>query len=146
MTISHQTDTLQTSREFSASPKVLKLVRDFTQETLQGWAIHPESIDAAKTIANELATNAIGQSPSAPIKMKIILKGGEVGVGVWDSTPGEPRLKVPAEMIHDNPDAEQLTEDGRGLFLVRALSRRVMVEPHRVGKTVWGVIGATPAT
>jgi anti-sigma regulatory factor (Ser/Thr protein kinase) len=116
--------------------------RVFIRHTLQRWGL-PDQIDAAELVASELVTNAVeatGVTTPNPgwaelekvplINVRVMAHGDGFSIQVWDAS-----VELPAQPAagpgHD-------AENGRGLFIVRALARQVgHFYPKGGGKVVW---------
>ena len=93
--------------------------------------IHPDHLDDLELVASELVGNsvryALTGSPDEAIDLCIVASPGTVRLEVADPGPGfEPEVSKPSD----------LSQGGRGLFLVAALSHRWGVD-RRAGTTVW---------
>jgi anti-sigma regulatory factor (Ser/Thr protein kinase) len=106
--------------------------------------------DTAGQITSELVTNAITASRAAappgteprPITLWISARDQELCIRVWDPDPTPPPLH--------QPPPDPLTEHGRGLLIVSALSHQWGSHPApNGGKYVWAglrtLTGDTPA-
>ncbi len=89
------------------------------------WEIHPDVVERATLVANELVSNAVVHTSSVE---RLTLSHDRTGmwIGVRDGSPVLPVV----------PEASDLL----GLRTVVALSRRWGVRPHPVGKTVWALL------
>jgi anti-sigma regulatory factor (Ser/Thr protein kinase) len=94
--------------------------------------------DTAQLITSELVTNAITASTSKappgteprPVTLRITARDGELCIRVWDPDPTPPP--------RDQPSPDPLTENGRGLIIVNALSHRWGWHPAaNGGKYTW---------
>jgi anti-sigma regulatory factor (Ser/Thr protein kinase) len=97
--------------------------------------------EAGEAIASELVTNAVAASREAApagieprdVVFRLTVRGGELCLRVWDPHPTPP---LPEPSLPDD-----LSEHGRGLFIVGALSERWGWYPGRDGgKHVWATI------
>ncbi|MYT73731.1 MULTISPECIES: ATP-binding protein [unclassified Streptomyces] len=105
-----------------------RLARRLTRSFLAGCT--DDTAADAELVVTELVTNATRASDSH-CRMSLRIDADELTVAVHDDGPGLPRLRPPS----------QSAESGRGITLVRALSRRWSVEPHpQGGKTVRAVL------
>jgi len=95
----------------------------------------------AQHITSELVTNAITASRAAappgteprPITLFITVRDRELCIRVWDASPTPPSLH--------QPPPGPLTEHGRGLLIVTALSRQWGTHPAPGGgKYVWATL------
>jgi PAS domain S-box-containing protein len=114
-------------------------------EALAG-PLEPDTVEELKLLATELVTNSCRHAAAVedPIRLELIVDEGVVRVAVTDSGPGfEP----------PEGEAAPTDENGRGLFIVDALSHRWGVD-LAAGTRVWAELdvpsatrtGRTPAT
>ena len=109
--------------------------RRFLTATLAEWQISGEPTDTACLLATELVTNAVLYA-STPIDLVVERWDSMLRVQVRDRAP---QLPIPRE----RRDALSLT--GRGLALVKELSKSWGVTPRVYGKSVWFELStATP--
>ncbi len=111
------------SRRFEAEPSSAAGVRKYVRDSLDHWRIRS---DEAVFLANELATNAIVHARSDFV-VEVSLYDSTCRIEVVDHDPTQPR-----ESVTNNS-----TPSGRGLSLVKALSRSWGVESRDEGKAVW---------
>ena len=102
--------------------------------------------DDAEAVTSELVTNAITASRAAappgteprPVTLWISARDQELCIRVWDPCPTPPPLH--------QPPPDPLTEHGRGLLIVTALSHQWGTHPApNGGKYVWATLKAAPA-
>lgn len=116
--------------------------RQFARAILLTWQVQQEAIETAELLVSELMTNAIRASCPTPrngsnaierIALTLRRPPGLLVIEVLDHNPNPPTL-------HDaGPDGES----GRGLMLVRALSKEWGHQyPPTGGKTVYAVLNA----
>jgi anti-sigma regulatory factor (Ser/Thr protein kinase) len=124
-----------------AVPTAPRQARAFVTLALRTWRVKDEHVDTAELLISELVTNAVKQTgrvegpPTAEPSETTALIGIRVRhipagivLAVWDNDP------TPPVMTHQTHD----TENGRGLFLVTALTRRwSYYYPQAGGKVVW---------
>lgn len=114
-------------REFPADPAAVRDARDFV-------AASPECVGVDHVVltlaVSELATNAVLHARTAFVVTVERLSDG-VRVSVTDGDPSLPRLR--------EVGPESIT--GRGLAIVRSLSRHLQIDEGRSGKTVWFELG-----
>jgi anti-sigma regulatory factor (Ser/Thr protein kinase) len=134
--------------EVSAIPSAARLGRDIVRGLLGDWRVDRTVIEDAELVAGELVANAIKATttaveaagaqhrPMPPVAIEVELDGDVVRIGVEDSSPAAP---VPQDATDD-------AENGRGLFLVEALSARWGVCFMVDGKTAWAELLLVPAT
>lgn len=131
-----------------ALPGAPKQARSFVVDALEQWHASPDAIEAAELIVSELATNAVrhtGRVDGLPepeptetvkvIRVRVGMVCGNVVIEVWDNSTEAPVLNS------DPLDAD--AEGGRGLFLVRELSKDWGYWfPKCGGKVVWASVGS----
>jgi anti-anti-sigma factor len=88
------------------------------------------NLEALTLGVSELATNAVLHAATAFVLTVERLPDG-VRVSVTDGDPSVPRLG----------DVDPTATTGRGLAIVRALSRRMQIDPSDPGKTIWFELG-----
>lgn len=106
--------------------------RRFVHERCEDWGCS-EVIDAAALIVSELVTNAILHA-GTPAELRAQWCNGVLRLEVMDNAEGKPphpRMAKPYD------------ENGRGLFLVDALSTAWGVESTDRGKVVWAEVTST---
>lgn len=105
-------------------PETVARARRLIRQTLEGWGL-ADLGDMAELLATELITNAIRYA-SRPIELRL-LRTRTLVCEVRDDDLYLPVLR----------QADDMDEDGRGLFLVSRLSRRWGVSRTTHGKVVW---------
>jgi len=112
------------------------------RDALAQWGLR-HLTDPAEAVASELVANAVtasaqaapGDAPPAPVTLRITVQPGELHISVWDPDP------VPPPRDH-RPGTWD--ENGRGLMIVKALSRRWDWDPTEDGgKYVWATLSLT---
>lgn len=131
----------------SAEPRIIGSIQlagiresvSYARSQVRGWlgSDHP-ALDDVVLAVSELVTNALRHSDARPydfIGLTVMDEGGVVRVQVRD-----PGSAFSGPYIRREPDAE----DGRGLLIVREVSRDWGVQEHGrgLGRTVWCVIPA----
>lgn len=131
----------------------------FVRCTLQGWLLG-DLVEDAELIVSELVTNAVAATGiTAPghtyadlhdlslIAVQVRVTGDSVFVEVWDDNSDEPTMcpddesDVPTTLTASDEDG--LAEGGRGLLIVRELSKGFGVTTlARNGKIVWAELDA----
>jgi anti-sigma regulatory factor (Ser/Thr protein kinase) len=97
---------------------------------LLGWCVHGTPADDAHIVLGELVTNALTHSMDV-FTLALGLYGDRILIEVWDSTDAPPKVTLP----------DDLSLNGRGMFLVDALSKEWGVRPEeKGGKTVWAEV------
>ncbi len=120
--------------DLGAVPTAPGCARAWTRQILWEWRLADLS-DTAEVIVSELTTNAVlaSRREGRPfIRLILTLDQGEVAILVRDYCPGTPQP--------GNAGADD--ENGRGLFLVQALSGRSGWYPAgdgAPGKVVWAI-------
>jgi serine phosphatase RsbU (regulator of sigma subunit)/anti-sigma regulatory factor (Ser/Thr protein kinase) len=106
-----------------------RLARAFLRETLRGWAVEEETLEAAELCVSELVTNAVIHTGTAaelttqldPEFLTVLVRDG--------GTSGSVQLSA-------DPD-DPLMISGRGLGLVDAVATAWAAEESADGTTVW---------
>ncbi|MEW1612882.1 MULTISPECIES: ATP-binding protein [unclassified Streptomyces] len=125
--------------------------RHRVQEAMRAWGEPAERIEAAALIVTELVTNAVQHTNTRRIRCRLLRSSDGVRICVWNRgraripapTPpgdsaGPPVAAAPAAAGPDGDDRlDCLTEDGRGLLLVDALSARWGTRVASAGRLVW---------
>ncbi|PNE36261.1 ATP-binding protein [Streptomyces noursei] len=113
----------------SGTPAGATSARQEIAEGIRAWAtsLEPELLDAAELVTSELITNAVRHAHDGPITAGVDLDGQALRIAVIDTSADIPEIALPDD------DAE----DGRGLFLVAALSDRYGFDPLPSGKCCW---------
>ncbi|MER8231843.1 ATP-binding protein [Streptomyces sp. NPDC094049] len=104
--------------------------RRILRATLRHWQC-AHVTDTAELLLTELVTNALQHGDGPSVAVRIHLRTRYLGVAVTDGSAAVPVPRRPG------PDAE----NGRGLFLVDALSTSWGVSPD--GGTTWFVLSLT---
>jgi anti-sigma regulatory factor (Ser/Thr protein kinase) len=121
---------------FTSTPRGARLARRLVSHRLDDWG-HPYTTPVNETltlITAELTANAVqhGHVPGRDFHLRLALTEGMVRVEVTDTrTENQPPTSPPV--------TDSLSESGRGLLLVAALSDDWGVTPRHAapGKTVW---------
>ena len=125
--------------QYAALPSAAGAARRETAHTLKEWGLL-ELIETAELVATELISNAVKatgivvEQPAytalhglQTIVLQLQLVQGLLQILVWDGDPRPPILR----------DAGPMSEGGRGLHLVAALSKRWGYYWAESGKVVW---------
>lgn len=98
---------------FAALLTAPAMARAHSRVVLYGWGLAAVA-DDAQTVVGELVANAVEAygDDDGIIRMCLLADGDVLTVEVWDQAPGLPLLK----------NGDGLSEDGRGLLLVDALT------------------------
>ena len=146
--------TLGRMLRLAALPTAPSLARAFVTHTTRNWPVSDDCRESLQLLVSELVTNAarhtgrvdgpptpLPTEPVAVVGLQIRLLGPAVRLEVWDNDP------MPAVRA----DLSLEAENGRGLFLVEALSRAWGSYTHQAGgKVVWCDVAregaAEPAT
>jgi hypothetical protein len=125
-----------------ALPGAASACRAFVRATLMVWGLNGDLADDVELVSNELVINSIaastgadgrpayrdGQMPLVGIGLRRNDASRTLRVEVWDTAEGKPELRR----------ADDLAESGRGLAIVRELSRDWGWYPDgRSGKFTW---------
>jgi anti-sigma regulatory factor (Ser/Thr protein kinase) len=138
------------------------MARAFTLTALAGWGL-PRAGDLAEDsalVVTELCTNVVqaaadcsggpdcaGWDGLSLLWVRLLWYGRALQVEVWDDLPpsaGDPVLREPAELPADL--TAELEEHGRGLLMVRDLSRQwgwARAQDGRA-KVVWSLLEPAP--
>jgi anti-sigma regulatory factor (Ser/Thr protein kinase) len=119
----------EASRQFPPERLAPAAARRFVVEALSRWGHDRATVDDARLIVSELATNAVVHA-CAPFTVVVRSQDECVHVAVKDPNPAAPTVRACAE-------AEI---SGRGLQLVGAVASAWGVEPAVDGKTVWAEV------
>ena len=89
--------------------------RDHARQVLSDWQLGHLASDAA-LLVTELMTNAVNASrrDGTPVCLRLLADSQQLIIEVWDRSPAQPELR----------EVACWDEDGRGLCVVRSLSRR----------------------
>lgn len=110
--------------------KWVGVLRRISRVKLRAWGL--ESItDEAELLVSELATNALRYGEGGQIEFRLVVTLQLVLIAVNDGSPHRPQLK----------SVDDVSEDGRGLFLVSAYAAAWGVSDD--GMTTWCTV-ATP--
>lgn len=97
---------------------------------LLGWRVRDSPADDAHIVLGELVTNALTHSMDV-FTLTLRLRGDQILIEVRDCADATPEVTLP----------DDLAVNGRGMFLVDALSKEWGVRPETGGgKTVWARI------
>lgn len=127
----------RTYLELGALLTAVPCARLHTRQLLWEWGLNTLT-EGSEAVVSELVTNAlettIRQQLESPIRLRLSSNGRQALIEVWDSDPTPPQ---PPELDpSDFPPA--MSESGRGLFLVAALSERWgCYTANHGGKVVW---------
>lgn len=107
--------------------------RTLVREALTRWGLD-QLLCTAELVVSEMVTNAV-QHGRGPIEVRL-LRASTLVCEVADSSPIWPSLQL--------TDPVALAENGRGVQLVKLLSRRWGTRPMPAGKIVWCELSITP--
>jgi anti-sigma regulatory factor (Ser/Thr protein kinase) len=129
---------LRDSLELGAQPGAVPSARLHARAILCEWKLAPAA-DTVELLVSELVTNAVQASASVigpaypPVFLRLSSDGHYVLIEVWDASNRPPVLA----------DVDLLSESGRGLHLVDALSVKwSWYFPDTGGKVVWSEVRA----
>ena len=101
--------------------------RSFLHSTCTDARMPPEVIDTALLLVSEVVTNAIAHGDGSPV-VDVDVQPDRLRVSVTDSAVGAPQVQP----------QDELSENGRGLFIVDSLAARWGVSPLvPTGKSIW---------
>jgi anti-sigma regulatory factor (Ser/Thr protein kinase) len=103
--------------------------RNIVAEEMTAAGCADETIDTARLLTSELATNAVRWSAgAATYRVNVRLDNGILRVGVTDDNPVPP-------VAHGAPAAD--SESGRGLWMLDLIATTWGVDRAKSGKCVW---------
>ncbi|WP_084219765.1 SpoIIE family protein phosphatase [Spirillospora albida] len=114
------------SWELPAEPAAVRRARGLVRARLAAWGLD-DLADTAALVVSELVTNAIAHA-GGRVRVRLV-RDGSLVCEVFDTADGRPRMRP--------DDAAAMAESGRGLHVVRRLSRRWGVRRTADGKVVW---------
>jgi anti-sigma regulatory factor (Ser/Thr protein kinase) len=126
------------SLELAALPTAVLCARLHAKHLAWEWGLTGVA-DTIELMVSELTTNSVqaiaGRDGQSAIRLRLLSDQTRVRIEVWDADPRPPAPKDPA--ADRMPDLE--AENGRGLFLMSALSARWDWTPTRepTGKVTW---------
>ncbi|MGA4849206.1 ATP-binding protein [Streptomyces sp. G5(2025)] len=113
-------------------PASARRARLFVSTALHAWGIG-ELTEVGVLVVAELINNAIDHTRCRVVRVQVTRPAdGVVRIGVADKCKDAP----------ETGDPDDDSEEGRGLFLVEALSRRWGYDRKRWGKVVWAELEA----
>jgi anti-sigma regulatory factor (Ser/Thr protein kinase) len=112
--------------ELPAELTAVRNARDMVRGAAAALALTEDGLDTANLIVSELVTNALLHG-AAPVRLRVRSSGPRLYIEVADGARYRPHRRV----------ARETDENGRGLELLQALSRRWGVRPQVTGKVVW---------
>jgi anti-sigma regulatory factor (Ser/Thr protein kinase) len=130
--IASQLSPRRTKLPLARTPASVRRAREHTVRVLRDWGAHDDTVDNARLVVSELATNALhhaGSRVGGSFTVGLEALGDVVEISVWDPDPTPPVEGVP----------EPTGTCGRGLLIVALSSLRW---GHRTpssgpGKVVW---------
>ncbi|MFH8288876.1 ATP-binding protein [Streptomyces sp. NPDC018059] len=113
-------------------PESARRARFLVSAALHAWGIG-ELTEVGDLVVAELVNNAVNHTRCRVVRVQVTRPAnGVVRIGVADKCKDLPEL--------GDPDDD--SEEGRGLFLIEALSRRWGYDRKRWGKVVWAELEA----
>ncbi|MEV6007251.1 ATP-binding protein [Streptomyces sp. NPDC051976] len=122
----------------AAVPLARAMIREVLAELGQGGT---PDCDTAELLTAEVVTNAVEHTPGGPIELSVELLPRGFQVEVHDpghDLPAGLDPLLPPQPEPPQPDA--LSEHGRGLILIRALSASSGCRLTGTGKAVWFIL------
>lgn len=105
--------------------------RLFTRVRLTEWGVR-DAAGEVEQVVSELVANAVQHGGGGEVTLRLECTPGEVVAYVGDTAPEAPVMR----------DAHPYAESGRGLAIIRLLSRRTgWYHPASGGKIVWAAVG-----
>ena len=126
---------LRSFLELGAYPSAVPCSRLHTRAVLWEWGLGRD--EGAELVVDEIVTNAVqaSRSLSLPVAVRLWLFSDRerLLIMVWDASPNPP--------VRPDPEAEEISESGRGLMLVEAISERWSWYVTKLpwGKVVWAL-------
>lgn len=117
------------SVQYDPRPTSAAEARAEVRRQLEGWGLL-DQIDVAELLVSELVTNALVHAESR-LKLTLTAAHGVLRCEVSDTDGRPPRVRR----------ATEISESGRGMFLVEALAGRWGCHQDGPGKTVWFELG-----
>ncbi len=123
--------------ELGALAGAVPSARLHARSILWEWSL-TSLTEAVEQVVSELVTNSVAAARAmpqiGPVRLWLLTDTRKVLVLAWDANPQPPTLI----------EADELAENGRGLFLVHAFSERwgSYPTPQMGGKVVWALIRA----
>lgn len=111
--------------ELPLVPQAAAQARRYVTDVLRSWSLLDELGDDVVLVASELVANAVRYG-DRQCALRLDRTAGLLRLSVSDGSPLLPRQREHAA-----------DENGRGLFIVSAVSRDWGSETHGDGKTVW---------
>lgn len=118
------------THSFRSHPAAVGVARHLLSDWLTSEPIDQSVVDDLLLVANELCANAVEAGPGGEVVLRARVEGDDVIVEVEDGVNAHPGME-PAGPEHPDP----LSDRGRGLYLVDALSDSCEVTEHE-GRTV----------
>ena len=117
--------------DFAALPTTPRDARVWLRARLHAWQLDPLA-PTAELLLTELVANVV-QHVGRPMRVELTCRDGRLHVEVEDPAPAPPVVQIP----------DDVSEGGRGLFLVASLADRwgTEREPGTPGKRVWFELG-----
>lgn len=123
----------------SRTPQGVGTARQVARNCLQRWGEDDTRTEKAALLITELVTNSVQHSNSLALTIwcEVRRTGSQVLVQVWDKM-----FKFPVPAQEPRPPAGEsdlglLSEHGRGLIIVGALSESWGIRPEAAGCTIW---------
>ncbi|WP_392891879.1 ATP-binding protein [Streptomyces sp. LN699] len=113
---------------FTVGEHSARHMRRILRMYLASWGL-ASLTHAAELALTELIANVVRHAPGQGCSVLILCRPGGVRVEVSDGSHALPRVP--------GPPGPELSEGGRGLLLIEAVTDRWGADPNPTGKTVW---------
>ncbi len=122
--------------ELGAEPGAAAVARRRVRECFANHLTDDKVADAALLVSELVANAGAASPPSGTVGLSARVVGSDVLIEVFDQS-----LAIPQNQCRD---PEDLSENGRGLLLVEALSRAWGWHAVAGGKVVWSLLALSP--
>lgn len=121
--------------KITAEPANVEMCRETVRYSCIMWRLE-DLFEDARLIASELVTNAVNAAGGTEIEFEVRRTPATLMIYVWDKIDKFPEIRT--------YDLDDLKENGRGWFIVKAYSHRSgwFEDEKRGGKVVWAQLMA----